>query len=241
MARTIKEKRAQFMNTLINKIFNNLDPTGANSRRYKKMLDAMTDEQFDRWVRNTFKKETYNLYWETVEFENMSSIEDIKKAADAIGVPLYEKVAVPYLDDDPNTVPVTPVPVPVGYIHIKRMPQTIHHKNAGSTDIKRRNSKTGQVTGEDKNGRNTDVESYALTAYGASQTLAEFMGPRADDLVAKNQMYAKIERDGVVYKEDLHSHQKDKVAINTLNTYYWAMGFTTNIVNGGNLLPSPEK
>ena len=240
MARTIKEKRAQFMDTLINKIFNNLDPTGANSRRYKKMLEAMTDEQFDKWVRNTFKKETYNLYWETIEFENMSSVEDIKKAADAIKVPLYEKVAVPYLDDDPNVVPVSPVPVPVGYIHIKRMPQTIHHKNAGSVYIDRRNSKTGQVTGSDKNGRNTDVETYDLITFGAKNSLTEFLNPRADDEKRKAQMYEKIDRDGVVYLKDLHSNPEDRVALNTLDVYYTAAGMVTNLVNPNRMFASPR-
>lgn len=240
MPRSIAEKRKEFMTTLLG-VMNRLDPTGANADIYEEKFGKMSDEEFVKWITEFKNDEKQNLYLETIEYERDLTLPRIKAAANFIHIPLYERVAVPHINQDPNNVVVTPEPIPVGFIHIKRMPQTIHHKNAGSTDIKRRNSKTGQVTGEDKNGRNTDVESYALTAYGASQTLAEFMGPRADDLVAKNQMYAKIERDGVVYKADLHSHQKDKVAINTLNTYYWAMGFTTNIVNGGNLLPSPEK
>ena len=240
MARSIKEKRAQFMNTLINKIFNNLDPSGKNSRRYKKMLDSMTDEQFDKWVRNTFKKDTYNLYWEAVEFENETDVENIKKAADAINVPLYEKLVVPYLDDDPSVNPVTPVEVPVGYLHIKRMPQTIHHKNAGSVYIDKRNSKTNQVTGEDKNGRNTDVETYDLIAFGAKNSIKEFLNPRADDVKRKSQMYEKIDRDGVVYLKDLHSNPEDRTSINTLNVYYIAAGLVTNLVNPNRMFSSPR-
>lgn len=238
MARTIAEKRKEFMTTLLG-VMNRLDPSGANADMYEKKFEKMSDEEFVKWITEFRDDEKMNLYLETVEYERDLTMANIERAANFIHVPLYERVALPYINNDPDNVVVTPEPVPVGYIHIKRMPQTIHHKNSGSTDIKRRNSKTGQVTGEDKNGRNTDVESYALTAYGASNTLAEFMGPRADDLAAKNQMYAKIERDGVVYKKDLVSHQEDKVAINTLNVYYWAQGFTTNIVNGGNLLSTP--
>ena len=33
--------------------------------------------------------------------------------------------------------------------------------------------------------------------------------------------------------------QEDKVAINTLDAYYTAMGFVTNIVHGGNMISSP--
>ncbi len=240
MARSIKEKRVQFMNTLIKKIFDNLDPTGANSKRYKRELDAMTDEQFDRWVRTVFSKDDVTLYWETIEYEREAKIENIKKAADAIGVPLYEKVAVPYLDADPNVVPVSPVEVPVGFIHMKRMPQTIHHKNSGSTSIDKRNSKTNQVTGADKNGRNTDVETFDLVAYGAKYSLAEFLNPRADDEKRKAQMYERIDRDGVVYQKDLQSDPEDRVAINTLDVYYTAAGMVTNLVNPNRMFASPR-
>ena len=136
---------------------------------------------------------------------------------------------------------VTPTPVPVGYIHIKRMPQSVHHKSSGSTSTKHRSSKTGQVTGADKNGRNTDVETYCMSAYEANETLAEFLGPRADDQVKKLQMREKIERDGYVRKADLSSTQEDKVAINTLDVYYTAMGMNTNIVRGGSLISSPNR
>ena len=240
MARTIKEKRAQFMDTLINKMFNNLDPTKANSEMYKKELSVMTDEQFDKWVRNEFAHDEYNLYWESIEFESDAKIENIKKAADALHIPLYEEVAIPYLNGDPDNVIMSPQKVPVGFIHVKRMPQTIHHKNAGSTSIDIRNGKTGQVTGADKNGRNTDVETYDLIAYGAKYSLSEFLNPRADDEVKKNQMYAKIERDGVVYAKDLSSTPEDKAAINTLDIYYTAMGCNTNIINGGKMIASPR-
>ncbi len=220
-------------------VMNRLDPTGTNADIYEKKFSKMSDAQFVKWITDFKNDENANLYLEVVEYERDLNLSKIESAAKFINVPLYERVALPYINGDPDNIVVTPEPVPVGYVHIKRMPQTIHHKNSGSTDIKRRNSKSGQVTGEDKNGRNTDVDSYALTAYGATHTLAEFMGPRADDTAAKNQMYAKIERDGVVYKKDLVSHQEDKVAVNTLNVYYWAQGFTTNIVNGGNLLSTP--
>ena len=53
-------------------------------------------------------------------------------------------------------------------------------------------------------------------------------------------MYANIELDGVCYASELHSNQEDKTAINTLDTYYTAMGFVTNIVRGGDLVSSPR-
>ena len=235
----ISAKRKQFMTTLTN-VMNKLDPTGTNAKIYKEKLDPMSDAQFDKWARAFFADEKQNLYLEIVEYERDTDLKRIEDAANYLGVPLYERVAIPYLNGDPDLVTVTPTPVPVGYIHIKRMPQSVHHKNSGSTSIRRRSSKTGQVTGEDRNGRNTDVETYSLTAYGATNTLAEFLGPRADDEVKKNQMYSQIEMDGVCYASQLSSTQEDKVALNTLDVYYNASGFMTNMVRGQYLLSSPR-
>lgn len=221
-------------------VMNKLDPTGENAKIYHEKLDKMTDAQFDKWAKAFFADEKQNLYLEVVEYERDISLEQIEDAAKYLGVPLYERVAIPYLNGDPELVTVTPTPVPVGYIHIKRMPQSVHHKNSGSTSIRRRSSKTGQVTGEDKNGRNTDVETYSLSAYGAINTLAEFLGPRADDELRKNQMYSAIEQDGVCYASQLSSTQEDKVAINTLDVYYAGMGMVTNMVRGQYLLSSPR-
>lgn len=240
MARKISEKRKQFMTTLTTTL-NLMDPSGTNAKIYKEKLDKMSDTAFDKWAKDFLNDEKKNVYLEIVEYERELTITNIEKAAKYLKVPLYERVILPYLNGDPSMCTVTPTPVPVGYIPIKRMPQTVHHKNSGSTSIRHRSSKTGQVSGEDKNGRNTDVETYALSAYGAEKTLAEFLGPRADDEVKKNTMYANIELDGVCYASDLQSTQEDKIAINTLDTYYTAMGFVTNIVRGGNLVSSAKQ
>lgn len=226
--------------TTLTTVMNKLDPSGENARIYQEKLDPMSDTEFDKWAKDFFADDKKNLYLEIVEYERDLTLEAIENAAKYLKVPLYERVVLPYLNGDPTLCTTTPTPVPVGYIHIKRMPQTVHHKNSGSTSIRHRSSKTGQVSGEDKNGRNTDVETYALSAYGANQTLAEFLGPRADDEVKKNTMYANIELDGVCYASELHSNQEDKTAINTLDTYYTAMGFVTNIVRGGDLVSSPR-
>lgn len=239
MAKSISEKRKKFMDTLITTM-NKLDPTGDNAKIYKEKFEKMSDAQFDSYVKDFFNDDKKNFYLETVEYERDLTLDAIENAAKYLGVPLYERVVLPYLNGDDSLCTVTPTPVPVGYIHIKRMPQMIHKKSRGSTSIDKRSSKTGTVTGKDKNGRETDTENYGYTAYGANQTLAEFLGPRADDEEKKNQMYAQIELNGVCYASELHSNQDNKTAINTLDTYYNAMGIATNICRSGWLLSYPE-
>lgn len=235
----IAQKRKAFMDHLC-KIMDLLDPTGANSEAYHKKFDKMTDTQFDKWVRDFFNDPKANLYLEIVEYERDIKIENIEKCAEYMKVPLFERVAMPYLTGDKDNVIVTPTPVPVGYIHEKRMPQTLLKKSAGSIAIDKRNPKTGQVIGDDKNARQSDMEVYSMVALNAMSALKEFMGPRADDMTAKNQMYNQIQKNGYVSLEDLDDDPYNKVSLNTFNMYFLMMGFATNLVTELGDLPPTE-
>ena len=232
--------REQFMADL-DKLFNALDPTGTNTKYYHDKWDKVSDKQFDEWVMWLDAAFENNFYWEIVEYERPAKLEYIMDAAKKFGIPLYEHVSIPHLNGTTDNVITTPDEVPVGYIHMKRLPQTIHHKNSGSTSIAKRSSTTGQVTGADKNARITNVETYALNAYDAKNVLREFLGFRADDDVAKNQAYNRIATDGVVYLDELESFPEDKAAISTLDVYYTSAGMKTNIISGSKLIASPRK
>jgi len=237
---SIKEKRKEFMDYLT-KVMDLLDPSGTNSQIYLEKYSKMSDTEFDKAVREFLNDDEQNLYLEIVEFERDLKLEDIEKCAEFMNVPLYERVAMPYITGDMNNVVVTPEPVPVGYLHEKRMQQTILKKNTGSTSIVKRNPKTGQVTSDDKNARNSDVETYSLIATGALNGLAELQGPRADDMVMKNEMYSKIAKDGYVNLKDLTNDPENKVALNTLDAYFLMMGISTNLVTPLNVLPRPRE
>lgn len=238
--RTIENRRKDFMKHLIN-IMDLLDPSGENSKLYENRFGKMSDKEFDKFIRAFFKNEKANLYLEIIEFERDLSLDDIEKCAKYMKVPLYEHVAIPYLTGDKDNVVVTPEPVPVGYIHEKRMQQTLLKKNSGSIDIKKRNPKTGQVINEDKNARNSDVETYSLIALGAEEALKEFMGPRADDMKAKNQMYNNISKNGYVSLKELDNDPENKVALNSLDVYFAMQGISTNLVHPMDIIGSSRK
>lgn len=237
--RTIKQKRKQFMDTLTG-IMDRLDPSGENSKKYQTTLNQLSDDEFDSWVRKWFNDPKANLYLEIEEFERDLTLDAIKDAAKFIGIPLYERVAIPYHTGDPDNVVVTPQPVPVGYCHIKRLQQTLMKKNSGSIHTEKRNPKTGQVINEDKNARNSDAETYSLVAIGAMKALEEMMGPRADNMKAKNQMNNAISRNGYVSLDELDNSPENKVAINTMDVYFTMQGFRTNLVGPMVLIPGPK-
>ena len=236
----IKDRRKVFMDYL-DSILNTLDPSGANSKLYHEKFDKMSDNQFDSYIKRFFEDDKQNFYLEIVEYERDLTMENINACADMMGVPLYERIALPYLTGDKENVLVSKSEVPVGYIHEKRMPQTLMKKSAASIKIDKRNPKTGQVVGEDKNARNSDSEVYSLATLGAMQFLRESLGARADDMKSKNEMYAAIAKNGYVSLEELSDDVRDKVAINTFDVYFLMQGLRTNMVDRLDNIPGPKE
>ena len=236
----IKDRRKIFMDYL-DSILNTLDPSGANSKLYHEKFDKMSDNQFDSYIKRFFEDDKQNFYLEIVEYERDLTMENINTCAEMMGVPLYERIAMPYLSGDKDNVMVSRAKVPVGYIHEKRMPQTLMKKSAASIKIEKRNPKTGQVVGEDKNARNSDSEVYSLATLGAMNALKEFMSARADDMKAKNEMYAAIAKNGYVSLEELSDDPKDKVALSTFDVYFLMQGLRTNMVDRLDNIPGPKE
>lgn len=216
-----------------------LDPSGDNSKMFHIKWKDVTDDEFDKQIRKFFDDEKEQFYLEIIEYERDLSLDNVMKCAEFMKIPLFEYVALPHINGSLDNVVVTKEPVPVGYIHAKRLQQTLLKKNTGSISIKKRNPITGQVANEDKNARNSNVETYSLVASGADMALKEFMGPRADDMRAKNQMYSNIARDGFVSLSELDSNPEDKIALNTLDEYFTMQGIRTNLVMPLSVLPSP--
>lgn len=236
----ISEKRKAIMKYL-DGFFNTLDPSGANSKLYHEKFDKMSDSQFDAYMKKFLNDDKQNLYLEIIEYERDLKIEDVEECAKKIGVPLFEYVAMPYLTGDKDNVVVTKAPVAVGYIHEKRMPQTLMKKSHASIKIDKRNPKTGQVVGDDKNARNSDSEVYSLATLGATKFLKESLGPRADDMKAKNEMYAEIAKNGYVSLDDLSDDPSSKVALNTFDMYFLMQGLRTNMIERLDKIPGPKE
>ena len=106
----------------------------------------------------------------------------------------------------------------------------VRKKNSTSTDLGERSAMTGQVTGHDKNSRESDVENYALVTLGADENLRELMGPRADDLVMKREMYSSISKNGYVSINDLTDDVRNKTSLNTIDVFFLSMGIKTDLV-----------
>lgn len=225
-------KRKEMESTIYD-VFTALDPSGINTQKYKNMFSKMSDSQFDSFFKAFFKNEDQYLILDTVDYENSLKLEYIEKAANVLKVPLFEKIAMPYIDKNKDNPIVTKYECPVGYLNIKRMQQILSKKNTTSTEISSRSALTGQVVGRDKNARDSDQENFALVTLDSTDSLRELLGPRADDMVMKTQMYSEIAKKGYVSLDELTNKVENKTTLNTVDTYLIGMGIKSDLVTDG--------
>lgn len=227
----LKEKRKKVEDLILNTM--KMDSTNYNYNKYKEFFESMNDSEFKKWADDFFEDEEKNLYLEITPFQhNDLSITNIKKVADYLKIPLDEYVYMPFLNPDGKPVR-TREKTAVGHIHVKRLEQILSKKNAYSSDISQRNAKTNQVTSDDKNGRVSDSENYALLVLGAENALKEFMSARSDDMVMKQTMLKDISREGYTSLKNMHSDISNKTALNTLDVYYTGAGILTDLITPG--------
>jgi len=231
-AQTITTSKRKKIEDMVLKTMNLLDKTGKNGEKYKGFFKSMSNTQFTTWIKKFMKDENEHFYLEIIPYENEPDLKTIKKAANFLNVPLEEYVY--YKHDGNKDEPIrSKTKVPVGYLHLRRLQQILSKKNSYSLDIKSRNMKTNQVTGNDKIARITDAENYALMTYGSEEALKEFFGPRADDSKKKMQMYKQISQQGYLQLKDLKSDLGDKQTLNTVDVYFMGAGIMTDLVTGG--------
>ena len=225
------------MENMIYKFFSAIDKTGENTKKYKSIFSNMTDTKFNSYFKEFFKDDSAYLILDVVDYERMIKLEDIEDAAKVLGIELFEYVYLPHITMDKSKIICTKEPVPVGYINEKRTQQTVMKKNGISTDISERSAITNQVTGKDKNGRESDLENTMLISMGLTNTLKELNGPRADDGVMKQQMLNDIALNGFTRLADMDDDVTNKTTLNTVDAYYRCMGIQTDLVVKGLMLP----
>ena len=114
-------------------------------------------------------------------------------------------------------------------------------KNGISTEIKQRSAITNQVTGGDKNGRESDLENIMLTSMGLKNTLKELNAPRSDDMSMKQQMFRDIAVNGYTRLSDMEDDINNKTTLNTVNVFFLGMSLNSDLVTKGLMLPKTLK
>lgn len=217
---------------LIYKVMDTLDKEGYNSSYYKSLFAKMSDMEFFN-----FCKRNLPFRFHTKPFVIEPKMYDIEDALKVLGVPLLEKVALPYLYVDKEGNPVWSKECMVIYIHVKKMKQFITKKNSTPTGIDNRDMKSGLLVSFDKGGKTSDREMESLAVMGLDNTMEEMSTYRADYMDAKSAAYQTISTLGTLSRDDISISEDDSISKNTLNAYMVSSLITTNILNQDYLLP----
>lgn len=217
---------------LIYNVMDTLDKDGYNSSYYKNIFASMSDTEFFKFCQRNLP-----FRFHTKPFVVEPKMYDIEAALKILGVPLLEKVALPYLYIDQNGNPVWSKEAMVIYIHLKKMKQFITKKNSTPTGIDNRDMKSGLLVSFDKGGKTSDREMEALAVMGLDETMEEMSTWRADYMDAKSAAYQTISTLGVISKDDIPIDETDSISKNTLNAYLTSALINTNILNQDYMLP----
>ena len=217
---------------LIYSVMDKLDKQEYNSSYYKTLFAKMNDTEFKK-----FCSKNLPFRFHTKPFVVEPKMYEIEDALKVLGVPLLEKVALPYLYIDKNGNPVWSKEAMVIYIHIKKMKQFITKKNSVPSNIDARDMKSGLLTSTDKGGKTSDREMEALAVMGLDKTMKEMSTWRADYMNAKSTAYQTISTLGKISNEDIPIDETDSIAKNTLNAYMVSSLLNTNVLNQDYMLP----
>ena len=142
-------------------VFNKLDISGLNSKRYKELFSKMSDKEFLDYFKKMISDDNKNFYLEIDLFDkNKVSLDNIIDAAKYLNVPLEEYVYIKHRSEN-GEVYRTPYKVPIVYLHLKRMQQILSKKVITNYNISGpgvRSRLTGSLSDNEKAGRLTDAK-----------------------------------------------------------------------------------
>lgn len=226
-----KEKR-QLVEEKILLFFDNLDITKTVSDYYTKIFADMTDSQFE-----TFMKKQYPIRFQMKQSVTEPSMTDIKNALNSIGVPMLEKISLPYLYSDKDGNPVKTKECLVVYDNLKKVQQIVTKKSKWAMETANRDMRNGRLISQDKGTAMSDREFESLSTLGLENTMYEFSKPKADSMESKAAMNAAISTKGYVSQKDLPNNLDDSLSRNMMSSYLIGCHLENTLVNEDGYTP----
>lgn len=232
MAKINISKRKQAEKVLYD-VMDKLDPTGTNTKWYRSIFAAMSDKKFSDFMMDMFNDFNLNFILQIEDFKREVDLEKCEAAAKVIGIPLEEYLIMPFDNMNLTEATLSKSPCVVGYNNEGRPQQTNNKKNSTSIHNTQRSAITNQVTGDDKNGRSSDMENIALTLLGADKILQELNGFRADGIKRNNFAVSQIANTGQCDLDEIEQAGgiEDRSTLNAVDMMFLGMHIKTNLVS----------
>jgi len=202
-------------------------PGGSNVAMYKELFSKMTDEQFDQWIQQLEKRETYVRVIVPPMSEEQMSTERNLAIGKKLGVNFYQRCWL----TDPVTGETTLTPKKYLCIHLplRRQQQLLVKKISVPDDNRHLNELTGQVTGVSKGSSMSYPEWQIFFAKGLHYSGLELAKLRGGDLKAFAEMNRQISRSGTTNMSEILSENTRPESTLTLSSILKAMLLDNNL------------
>lgn len=194
------------------------DPKKAkNYINIKEELNSMSDKSFVDFINTGIIR--INIV--PTEY-GLELIHVTKALNEVVGIPLEERVTIPFLYNDPELGPIiSDKKQMILRIPVIKLMQTAWGENRYISSIQDRD-KTNQVVNKSKGGGISDVETSMLLGAGYEDVVKEFFTFRADNDIAKKEAYANIVTSGRTNIPE--APDEGKVALKYITACYVGMG-----------------
>ena len=187
-----------------------LDPSKTNSKRYHRILDHMTDKEFDQWM-NYVKEGKWQIHIVAPNMIVNLRNENILKAADKVGCKLFHRLWI----DDPTTGRkyLTDDEYLILNLPVRRQQQFLDETMSVPEHDRTIDGMTGQVTGDSRACSVTNPEIQILAARGLDATLEEFVNVRGGNMHAYAEFRRQAEETGEISLNSLDPNTRSRVAV----------------------------
>ncbi len=206
-----------------------IDLSGRSTGFFKESVENMTPEEFEAWI---IKLENEQDYVSVImQFNDNKSItyENNIKVAKKRGVPIFQRHW--YVDPSTGQEVLCPVVRPVYMLPVRRQIETIEYKISYSSSNMKIDANTGQVIGDDQASRISYPELMVVYSKELNYSLIEFMKYRGGDVKGRVEFNNLLRNTGDVSMDNLLRTKTTVKSSETLQVYFLAMHWQTNITD----------
>lgn len=207
---------------------NDIDRSGRSAQFFQEMIDKMTPTEIEEYVKRLEREEDYLAV--IMQFNDNKSItyENNVKVAKKRGVKIFQRIW--YVDPKTKQEILCPEVRPVYLLPVKRQIETIEYKISYSTSNMKIDAHTGQVIGDAQASRISYPELMVVYSQQLNWSLVEFMKYRGGDVKGRVEFNNLLRNTGDVSTQNLLRNKTTVKSSETLQIYFLAMHWQTNIV-----------
>lgn len=206
-----------------------IDQSGRSTQFFLEQVEKLSDVDLEAWVSRLEKEQDYLSV--IMQFNDTKSItyENNIKVAEKRGVPIFQRIW--YVDPSTKQEVLCPEVRPVYLLPVRRQIETIDYKISYSSSNMKVDAHTGQVIGDDQASRISYPELMIVYSKQLNWSLVEFMKYRGGDVKGRIEFNNLLRNTGDVAMENLLRTKTTVKSSETLQIYFLAMHWQTNITD----------